>query len=346
MGVYSGNRTLLGESMEVDNTGHVLDFVIECERNELKLFDAVLGCDMIHAYTEAGLTTLTLNEAEEAEKSSEKSLGTKIKELFEKAIAAVKRFVSTFIAKISNLFNNDAKLIKKYGKNFANNAAGYVLKFSWRKPNYKVFTNPETIISDMFSSDMGEGRVQDYDTVINVVGRCSSTDAINEEIERYKKESKGKDIYAIVDKQLFASKKAEEDYKLDNNDADQIFKAMSSSTRFINTVKRMGNYTIKELKEKQSNLKASSKFTENDLGLAKLNGMYKAGSIYIKDVQKLLNATLSALTRILASCRKVFVAVGKNAGETKATNEAATLYDNLLAEASDNYVIQSLDMTM
>lgn len=342
MGVYSGNRTLLGESMEVDNTGHVLDFVIECERNELKLFDAVLGCDMIQAYTEAGLTTLTLNEAEEAEETSEKSLGKKIKELFEKAVAAVKRFVATFIAKVQNFFANDAKLLKEYGKNFSANGVGYKLKFDWKVPSYDIFDKPEEVLNRI-ADNAGD---KEFETVKKNIYTGSSTDVIDKEVEKYKKKIKDIDVYKNLEKILYASDKAEENYTLDSQDVKEIFRVMASSTRSINAVKRYGNYLIKELKQKQNDVKSLSKITEVDLTLARLNGVYKVSSMYIKVLQKSLNATLSGMTRVLATCRKVFVSAGKNATEKKATNEATVLYDNLLAEASDIYVMQALDMAM
>lgn len=339
MGVYSGNRTLLGESIGVDNMSHVLDFVIECERNELKLFDAIIGRDMIHAYTESGLTTLTEADAADADSTSEKSLGKKIKDLWEKAIAAIKRFISTFIAKVQNFFSNDVKLLKEYGKNFTSNGVGYKLKFDWKVPSYDIFDSPENAINKI-SDSANEKFFNTRNTILS----ASSTDIIDKEVEKFKKTMKDLDVYKNLEKILYASDKVEENYKLNNEDVKEITRIMASGARIINAAKRSGNYLIKSFKQQQDEVKAVSKTIENDLVLARLNGSYKISSLFVKMAQKCLNAVLGGMSRVLASCRKVFVAAGKNATE-KSTNESA-LYDNLLAEASDIYVIQALDMAM
>lgn len=341
MGVYSGNRTLLGESMEVDNTGHVLDFVIECERNELKLFDAVIGCDMIQAYTEAGLTTLSEADNDDAQEQSKKSLGQKIKELFKKAIATVQRFVRTFIAKVSNFFSNDAKLIKEYKSNFGANAVGYKLPFDWKPINYNEVQEAVGVFGSGVLSKKFEIRC-------NFIGSSREnldSDKLTKIIEDYKKEIKELDPYKKIE-ETFWEKEEKSNHVLTNKDVAGIGAIMAGSTSLINSVKRAGNFEIKELKSAQNSIKISKSTVDNDSGLAILNAQYKLANIFIKQAQKTLNAVIGGLTRILAQCRKAYVSAGKNATEKKATTEATVLYDNLLAEASDIYVMQALDMTV
>lgn len=123
MGVYSGNRTLLGESTNTDYS-HIMEMVIESERNDLRMFEAVINCDFIEAYNEAGIISLTEESKEDAKEETKKGIGQKIKELFKKAIESVKRFIATFVAKLKNMFANDAKLYKQYKDNFENNEIG------------------------------------------------------------------------------------------------------------------------------------------------------------------------------------------------------------------------------
>lgn len=341
MGVYSGNRTLLGESMGVDNIGHVLDFVIECERNELKLFDAVIGCDMIQAYTEAGLTTLSEADNDDAQEQSKKSLGQKIKELFKKAIATVQRFVRTFIAKVSNFFSNDAKLIKEYKSNFGANAVGYELPFDWKPINYNKVQEAVGVFGSGVLS-------KEFEKRCNFIGSSREnldSDKLTKIIEDYKKENKELDPYKTIE-ETFWEKEEKSNYVLTNRDVAGIGAIMAGSTSLINSVKRAGNFEIKELKSAQNSIKIVKSTVDNDSGLAILNAQYKLANIFIKQSQKILNAIIGGLTRILAQCRRAYVSAGKNATEKKATTEATVLYDNLLAEASDIYVMQALDMTV
>lgn len=340
MGVYSGNRTLLGESVSSNNIGHVLDMVIECERNDLHLFEAVINCDMIEAFTEAGLTTLVKEDADNAKQESKKSIGRKIKELFTKAYEAIKRFIATFIAKVSNFFSNDAKLLKQYTENFDKNAIGYKVS-SWRPIKIED-------LNDLIS-DFDEKGLSEFNNILanttRDIGNASDNDGVDKAMESCKKFMKELDYAKYIENRIW-DKDAKEDYALTGKETKLIKETMKNGKATINKVKNMGNYAIKYLKELQRELKFSKyEVDEKDnLALSKINAEYKAANLGIKYCQKALNATVNAFHRVLAQCRKAFVVAGKNATEQKATKESA-LYDYILGEASDIYVESALSMS-
>lgn len=347
MGVYSGNRTLLGESVSSNNIGHVLDMVIECERNDLHLFEAVINCDMIEAFTEAGLTTLVREDADNAKQESKKGIVRKIKELFIKAFEAIKRFIATFIAKLSNFFSNDAKLYKQYIDNFEKNAVGYKID-GWTPINYSKsqdFVNGQVRYGDFVKYE--GGKKISFPEVRSLIEKAQDNDAIDKAVEEYKKQSKESNIAKSVDELIWGPKaEKKDDYEITSADKDFIKKMVKDGKNAINSARNMGNFAIKQLKEDQRQLK-NEKYEKDDkdsLGLARVNAEYKLSTIQIKDTQKLLNVSVNALHRVLAQCRRAFIAAGKNATEQKATKESA-LYDYILGEASDIYVESALSMS-
>lgn len=323
MGVYSGNRTLLGESIiGANDPAHIMEMVLECERNDMRMFEAVINCDFVEAFAEAGLTSLTEDEVSGAKEETKKGIGKKIKELFQKAIEQVERFVATFIAKIKNLFNNDAKLYKQYSQNFTANGAGYKIE-NWTV--LKSAADFNTIAEPVYKA---------YDAAVAAVDEAADSEAIDKAVSDAKKKMKEFDFGKQAQDAYFEDKKDE--HTLTADEVTLINDVMKSSTRAINQIKRDGDAAIKGLKKAQTDLKYEKNQSEHDdLSVSKLNGKYKVANIFVSYYSKMLNATCNAYARYLAAARRAFVLAGKKAG---ATNESAEVFDYLLGEASDFYV--------
>ena len=336
MGVYSGNRTLLGESTyNADEPTHIMEMVLECERNDLRMFEAVINCDFIEAYNEAGIISINEDGENEAKNETKKGVVQKIKELFKRAIEAVKRFVASAIAKIKNMFANDAKLYKTYIENFDKNAVGYQMS-AWRTLESDVDNASRDVLSRGMSAIQKD---------IANLDKASSNDEITKYVENTKKYLKGEDIAKEVDELFFGDKK--ETYKLTSTDVGIIKEVVKNSNRAISSVKAHGKHVINMLQNKQSELKADRTMADDkdELALAKLNAKYKIAGMTIKYTNKALNAVYNAYARYLAQCRRAFVLAGKKASakeEQKNDQTVNASYDFMLGEASNDFVERML----
>jgi Mg2+ and Co2+ transporter CorA len=326
MGVYSGNRTLLGES--AIGSDHIMDLVLENERNDLNMFNAVINCDFVEAFSEAGLTMLDEETQGAAKEETKKSIGKKIKELFKKAYDSIRRFVSAFIAKIKNLVSNDAKLYKQYHKNFSDNAEGYKIE-SW-----KPLLEGDTF--DNFWSNYNKH----YTDAIDALQSAADGEAMSKIVKDAKDAAKEIDIADIIEKAYFGDRKAVENHPLDSKEVRTILNVVGSSTRSITEIKRAGEATINTLKKKEADLKYMKDVQDNsDVALARINAKYKLASTFVTYASKTLNAHCNTYARYLAACRRAFVLVGKKATSKaeQGTSESA-LMDAMLTEASNDYV--------
>ena len=332
MGVYSGNRTYLGESTyNEDQNTHIMEMVLECERNDLRMFEAVINCDFIEAYNEAGIISLSEEAEKDAKEETKKGIGQKIKDLFKRAIEAVKRFVSTFISKLKNLFANDAKLYKEYKENFLKNGVGYKV-YDWR-----------TIKTDVSKSvyEVIEVIEPIYQNVVNGIDKAADNDAISKYVENIKKQIKERDIAKEAEEHFFDEK--EEKHALTSSEVKTIANVVSSSTRAIDVVKNYGKMIINRLETQRKYLKAEKTLADDndELTISRLNAKYKVAGIMIKYSNKVLNAVCNTYARYLAQCRKAFVMAGKNASAKKdqeKDQQVNASYDFMLGEASDDYV--------
>lgn len=335
MGVYSGNRTLLGES--IDSVGdHIMEMVLENERNDMKMFNAVINYDFLEAYSEAGLATLNEAEGEDAKTETKKGIGKKIKEMFNKAIEAIKRFVSTFIAKVQNLFANDAKLYKQYGENFLKNGVGYKVT-GWIP--LKGGVDPDKVLGSVIDEFVGN---------TGKIDNAADTDGINKIVDEIKKKAKETNYAKNISDILFGAKpasgsdEAENGHPLTAQDVALINEIVKSSKRMINYIKMTGEYGVKYLKSEQTNLKYEKNMSEHDeLSLAKINAKYKVATVYVSIVSKTTNAACNAYARYLAAARKAFVQAGKKAAGSE---NSSAVFDFVLGEASDDYVAEALAM--
>lgn len=327
MGVYSGNRTLLGESTSgVIGSDHVLEMVLEAERNDMNMFNAVINLDFTEAYCEAGIAVLTEEEVKETKEVAKKSIIKKIKDLITTAIKKIKEFVATFVAKISNLCHNDMKLVKEYRDSFNKNAVGHKLD-SFTILHDKAFENVKSEIAKVVAKH------SDY---VAKITDSMESEKHNEIVDEARKFLKEYDYTDKVNSAFFGEKK--EDYTLTEADKKIIVATMTNSRNFISRIKKHGDEQADSMKTIEKNNKYEASYNKlyerADIIISSLNAQYKLAAEFSKFLSKMTNASCNAAARYLAACRRVFVVVGKK----KSAVDESAVYDYILAEASDNYV--------
>jgi hypothetical protein len=130
MGVYSSLalEKYNEASMPTTNVAGLLEFAVNAEAAEHKMFDAMLELDFREAYMESGLLTeeedATASDASDDKKDEEKSednknilvkIKDKIVELFKKFIATVTTFIQKLKLKFEDFFKLNEKLVEKFG---------------------------------------------------------------------------------------------------------------------------------------------------------------------------------------------------------------------------------------
>lgn len=333
MGVYSGNRTLLGESTSV-SSDHILELALEAQRNDMNMFNAVIACDFTEAYNEAGLISLTEAEVSETKEKTKVGMIKKIKEFFKKIIEKIKTAVSNFIARIRNLIANDAKLLAKYKKYMNADSLKDITLSSYRP------------IKKEISHDSLKDELESIRSIVSIIDGCSNKEDIDEKLESMKKDSK--EIYKLqgedFDKAIFADK-AEEDYEIGKHmDQVNIILSYVSNGKFaIDGINNVSKGIINELKKDQAAMKLDAKNSEDELEIAKLNAKYKLTGVLSTSCSKYISVMCNAYSRALAAARKAFVQAGSKA-EKKANgvNHEDAVLEFCLGEASDAYVEAAL----
>lgn len=346
MGVYSGNRTLLGETYEADFAGHVLDLALEAEQNDLKMFEAVINVDFIQAYNEAGMLSLTEADAATAGEKSKDSIVKKIKELLKKIGNAITTAVKNFIAKIRNAVANDNKIIAKYKKYFTSNKdVMKTLKLPTSCRRIKEFdaeANMKSKNNEIYSRISAIDNAADADAIASILSALTKVDKENNSDTRVKAMSAGD-----FEEMLF-DKKAEDEWSPTDADLSTIVGWMDGGNNAVKKCKEVEKSLIRNLDNAKKGFNLDKRLAGDDqLAVAKANAKYKAATKLGQILTKYCNMMCNGAARQLAMARKEYIILGskcakKVEGGAKATTENAIDEAYVLGEMSDSYMEAAL----
>lgn len=348
MSVYSGVRpsTLLESSYALDEAelrdvkpfhGSILELAVECEQNEMNMFESVIEMDFLEAaLTEADEDSGEGNEKKStaAEEEATKSIWEKLKDLLKKAWEKIKSFFGTVINKIQQLFANDAKLVAQYEKYWDDEKylAGFKIN------NYTPMKEDPTGID--FTNYFGD------DLMIRCIGKIDAAESEDAAAKDYLKELLARGDKSWKDyfrDKLFGAKITEETEFLKIKDQfDYVKNVMTGGKRMITTLKAEVNGIKKLLKFDAASVKASRSGMKK-LELAKANATYRFYNSVIKELSTGSGAIVSCLNTAISNSRKAYITGGKyakaKAEEGKSNQTTAEMaMDWMLGEASDAYV--------
>lgn len=343
MGVYSGNRTFLGETYADDFSGHVLDLALEAERNDLKMFEAVINTDFIQAYNEAGV--ISLNEADEAaaKEKSKDGIIKKAKELLKKIGAAITTAIKNFIAKIRNATANDNKIIAKYKKYFSDKNSIKALKLPTSCRRIKEVD----IKGSMWS------KKDELDKLIAKIDSATDADEVSKILESLMKVDKDgandaikmHSISSAEFEEMIFDKKPEGDWNPTDKDIDVITGWMDGGNLAVKECKDTEKVVLSQLDKSKKALDLDKRTAGDDqLAVAKANAKYKATTKVGQILTKYCNMMCNGAARQLAMARKEYIILGNKAAKnaTVAAGESTTFEDYALGEMSDSYMEAAL----
>lgn len=317
-----------------------LQFAIDIQRDDLRLFSAVIEADFAEAYSEAGLSQISESDMS----SLLEAEGQKFKDKIDAAITKVKEFVKNiitkFLANVDRLLANDEGLVKKY--------SAYVTKEKCAGCDIKQETIDEAIYKEFMDGAKATITRAEFATQNGV-----SMEAINTQSENLQK--------LIEEKASKIVKEAGEAKLVDIVDFVAMVETIGhgKGASIKNDAKTFQAEAEKEMGKAERAAKANLGSADNKEDNAKLNEIYKAVVGLSNLVSKACTIYVKFAGKKLSVYRKNYLTLGawamrnegkaaapaeekpieKVEGEVVDTKEATyeEIHAALLAEASDMY---------
>lgn len=345
MGVYTNMAANYVNKIGDNPVLESLQFSLDMQKADHAMFEALIELDFDEVYQEAGLSVYTEAEAKSGRKFSLKAIKDKVVAYINKFINMVKQFAAKIIAKIQDIFNKDKKLVKKYGEDFAKNAANYVFKAEQEIPFFaKVFGELKTLadgdvlgkqsISSILTTYKNAGTIDDVESY-----KQNNEDFIKEKIDKYKAQKFGEYFNKIPEKG-----------KLGNDQISGIKKFMDIGLlEFIRAIKA-------EAKKVEADLNTSKKYYEggefaaerssydkDDKDAIAVSSAIGKASLSTLSLASTLNTTMknfdiNLIKKAYADIRKIFVAASRESKKEENSEAVNASYEYTLGVLSDTYI--------
>ena len=345
MGVYTNMAANYVNKIGDNPVLESLQFSLDMQKADHAMFEALIELDFDEVYQEAGLSVYTEAEAKSGRKFSLKAIKDKVVAYINKFINMIKQFAAKIIAKIQDIFNKDKKLVKKYGEDFAKNAANYVFKAEQEIPIFaKVFGELKTLadgdvlgkqsISSILTTYKNAGTIDDVESY-----KQNNEDFIKEKIDKYKAQK--------FDEYF---KKIPEKGKLGNDQISGIKNFMDIGLlEFIRAIKA-------EAKKVEADLNTSKKYYEggefaaerssydkDDKDAIAVSSAIGKASLSTLSLASTLNTTkknfdINLMKKAYADIRKIFVAASRESKKEENSEAVNASYEYTLGVLSDTYI--------
>ena len=375
MGIFSQNRTMLGDDFEImanesyQGAAGAYRAMTEGFQNSYAVFESCIGLDFMEAAVVNESTS-----AEDFEVVQESFVGdffNKIKEFLVKLIEKIKGIVKSFITKITGTFCRDGKaLVNKY-KNDVLKKDLSKMKYKWMKDTGKIADLDTKEISGAFDQcllNVGEGEDGDVEERIKSTSSIvalsdEEKDKINDNgyLEADLGAMSGNSSCTLADfakefhEYLYEDEEECEGFGSDGASITTIMQELTNGSEAIRTMEKNRKKQETETKQKIKKVEAAQKKVQNiitDKNTTK-NKANKAGyaNTQLNAAMTLAGQLSTAQTKYfaclidekkkyLARCKKVFVQAA--AYRPKSTNEDVE-YLNALGEAAEYEVCEMFD---
>lgn len=338
MGIYSNNSTTLnGEEIIADEayatSFGALELMVECQQNDLALFNHVIGCDLREAVVNlsddeyVAESTVALNEA------NAKRILTSAVVLLDKIIAKIKAIFDKFIGKLNVLFTQDVtKLYKKYQTAWDTN--------DYSKMAVKGYRSLKNIGSEVIDLNVFKNiEISDAEIAGNYAGAEEGITSVGSFLAKALGETgevEAKDLDAKIEERMFEKGTDEAGYV--SRDKDDI-EAIMTNKNLVKDIKEAKNKCLDRL----SILKKQAKSLEQS---AIKQGAESDAFVGAHKVVKNINNATSACTKAfnsytkyikkaIAQSKKVFVMAATYT--PKRESVYADAYGEVLAEEVMNF---------
>lgn len=372
MGLYSTNRIgAFSESAdirsiieEIEQTPYDPDFGSLMEVSNMiaeadqMMFETLLQADFISVTNESVMLEAEAEEANmKGNEVKKEGILSKIKQIIDTVIEAIKKAVSNFIAKISSIIKNDKKLVEKYKSILTSDKLS-----GWK--GISKFRCPKDIDAVSAMKNYAAG-IKDIWTefeskVANSKSREEVDDAARKALDLthvdYSKEGEKNARNNMTD--LFFEKE-EENFTPSAAQISDALKKLTNANEILKNVKQIAAKSIADLKSIKQSVHSSLKKRReaHEIEIYVANKAYTVISAVCKYANKQLSFVTNLTARQFAAYRKLVLLAGRYASKGKefnvsssnlpavVRNEAAMLEEafyDAIAESSDTYVFEHL----
>lgn len=310
-----------------------LQFAIDIQRDDLRLFNAVIEADFAEIYNEAGLSQISEADIASLLEAEGQKFREKIDQVIAKAKAVIEQIIDKFLATVDKLLKNDENLSKRY--------APYVNKEKCAGCDIKQETIDDAVYSEFVSKLEG-------------IVKRAETEAIKDEISAEEINKSTEALAALIEEKANKIVKEAGEAKLvDIVDFDMISKVVGhGGTSIKDNAKKFKVTAIGVMKQAEQKAKSKLGSSDSIKENATLNEIYKSVVNLSNLVSKACTLYVKFAGKKLSICRKNFITLGawamRNEGkaapaeEVKPEGEVAEatyeeIHAALLAEASDMY---------
>ena len=335
MAIYS-SKILNESALPLEEAVNPLQFAIDMQRDDLKLFNAIIESDFAELQNEAGMITLSESEMSTLLETEGTKISEKIKIALDKIKAFVVNLFSKFMENVDKLFKNDTALVKKYGAYVTAEKCKGCPVAQETIDNAKYDTFVTGVKQAVTRADFATSNGISMDAIKTQTDKLTAL--INENASSIVIAASEKKLVEIVD---FA-----EMVKVVAHDGNSI----------KDDAKKFKAESEKKLVEAERSAKTNRGSAESKEDNAALNEVYKAVTSLSNLVSKACSIYCKFAAKKLSVYRKNYITLGawamRNEGKVPATKEdqktervegevvESTLeetYAYLLAEASDMY---------
>ena len=310
--VYSNIAAkFVNEAALTESAVDPLQFVLESEQEDLKMFNALIEVDFAEVYSENGSIYLSEADKNATAETAKKTLGQKILDAIHKFIAMVKKFFTeTIPMAISKLVQRDKTLVKKYEK--------YMKWENVKNCPAKGNTVDMKKYEDMLKTTADLLNNSSSAPILAKIETASSAEAIKEIVDDYakvieeaKKKFGGEDGLKaddIIDKSDEAIAK-----KISSND---FFNILNEAKGGFANLRKELNKTYKSIEDQAKKEEADAKKnrkSDDELVAAKLNAKYQTVGLYHSLTSMALTFYKAVTQKYIATHRANFIILGNYA---------------------------------
>lgn len=360
MGVYSSLAAeMAADIIPVKEHVNPIQFAIDCHRDDLQLFEALIERDIMNAYGESGIIAINEDEKATVDKAAKDGIITKIKALIEKAIEMFKSIVSSISTKIAELAQTDKKIYEKFGDLSYDKVKDCPIK--GKTINYQVVEELNKKLEK--SGDLGK-LAEDLDSLFDF----NTTDTDFSDAN-----NKAREIKEAFEKEVGKFNEQMKSSVVVNDDSTVAERVKDKITEISNKIKNgykgtekdineAGKKDIESLKSQLNELKKSERNSETtEAEISKLQCQKDLLSKVIAMKQHMLTLKISLTRKVIAVERANYIVLGnwvlkqekvqdKKEDTTANTNEDIDVEAKeiqeayILTESSNNFVESIFNM--
>lgn len=346
MGVYTNMAANYVNNIGDNPVLESLQFSLDMQKADHAMFEALIELDFDEVYQEAGLSVYTEAEVKAGRKFSLRAIKNKVVEYIDRFIEAVKKFVTKVVAKLSDIFNKDKRLVKKFDERFKKNGSSCVFEDEVKVPKFNDIAKEMNRLGT--GSITGGDTYETYQRFLNDIDKSETVEDANKKTEQYNnhineaaKEIRGRNLDDYFTKKkgtLSGSELNQIQMHMDTGLQDSIKAIKANAKKLQDTLEKAKKPYLRTSAEEAEKTGEDGNVT---VASAKAKGAISILSTFSSVVTVQRNFNINLIKATYAAVRKLYVACARAKEEKKSDESGESVnasYASGLATLSDMYI--------